>query len=278
MAKKPKMKLTEARKKAARRRGLLKGKSAIRAEDTPETVRQSARQEENLVALDDYVRGLTHEILGPLNVIMGHLDYLYHNLEKESIPLERKRLKLQDALIEGDLLSMLVNRLGVEQTPKSEYWFEECDFFSDVLRVVATMRKYFAARRGLTIRHYETLGSIPEMIVDRQKMTLVFSNLLLNAIKYSDRYRAIDVKTSVEGNWVRFDVSNYGLAIREGEEKKIFRKFFRGIEADHYVPVGIGLGLYICQLVVENHDGRIFVSKLKNPTTISVKIPLHGPQ
>ncbi len=97
---------------------------------------------------------------------------------------------------------------------------------------------------------------LPQVSVDRERVDLVLSNLVANALKYTPRGGTVEV-TAVEGEGsVRFEVKDSGAGIAPEHHERIFEKFFRvpGAPAG-----GVGLGLYLAREIVEAHGGRIGV-------------------
>jgi NtrC-family two-component system sensor histidine kinase KinB len=115
--------------------------------------------------------------------------------------------------------------------------------------------------RNETGAAWVTLGGIagehlPAVRVDRERIELVLSNLVSNALKHTPRGGSVEV-TAVEGEGtVRFEVKDTGSGIAPEYHDRIFEKFFRvpGAPAG-----GVGLGLYLAREIVEAHGGRIGV-------------------
>jgi signal transduction histidine kinase len=97
---------------------------------------------------------------------------------------------------------------------------------------------------------------LPEVSADRERVELLLSNLVSNALKHTPRGGAVEI-SAVEGEGaVRFEVKDTGAGIPPEYQDRIFEKFFR-------VPgegaSGVGLGLYLAREIVEAHGGRIGV-------------------
>jgi PAS domain S-box-containing protein len=100
---------------------------------------------------------------------------------------------------------------------------------------------------------------LPKVEGDPERTRQVLTNLVDNAIKYSPFGGRIEVGLEVEEGHARFTVSDEGLGIPLGEQKRIFEKFYR-LDPDHRRGVGgSGLGLYICRELVRSMNGRIWV-------------------
>jgi PAS domain S-box-containing protein len=97
-----------------------------------------------------------------------------------------------------------------------------------------------------------TSGRLP---MDRQSLDQVLSNLLDNAVKYSDATSVIDVDVRREGEGWALSVADRGIGLDAEASSRLFEAFARGLNTEH-IP-GLGLGLYISHQIVERHGGRI---------------------
>ena len=126
-----------------------------------------------------------------------------------------------------------------------------------------------AESHGVTLRS-ETLPGVAEVFADPDRLQLVFSNLLSNAIRYSPRGSEIAVSARSESRemavlpdhktkadrWVRFEVRDQGPGIPREHQGGLFEKFFRVPGGEQG---GSGLGLFIARGLVQAHGGRIGV-------------------
>lgn len=103
--------------------------------------------------------------------------------------------------------------------------------------------------------------SLPEPLtlihVDGPLFERVLINLLENAVKYAGPQAQIGIDASVDGAHLQLDVWDNGPGIPSGMEQRVFDKFSRG-NKESSVP-GVGLGLAICQAIVDVHGGTISV-------------------
>ncbi|WP_437727678.1 sensor histidine kinase [Sorangium sp. So ce861] len=91
---------------------------------------------------------------------------------------------------------------------------------------------------------------------DRARLEQVVTNLVLNAIKYG-RGKPIEISVAAEGEMARLVVADHGIGIDASCVPYIFERFERGVSAQHYG--GLGLGLYISRRIVDAHGGSIRV-------------------
>jgi two-component system sensor histidine kinase KdpD len=84
----------------------------------------------------------------------------------------------------------------------------------------------------------------------------VLTNLIDNALKYSPAGTTIELRAAADPEGVRICIADRGPGLAPGDEKRVFEKFYRARAEGG--PGGVGLGLTICQAVVEAHGGRIW--------------------
>jgi signal transduction histidine kinase len=97
-------------------------------------------------------------------------------------------------------------------------------------------------------------------------------------VKYSPDGGRVDVTVQLAGSHVRFSVTDRGLGIPAGEQRRIFEKFYRLDPNMNRGVGGTGLGLYICRELVRRMEGRIWVDSagLGSGSTFSVELPVAG--
>jgi len=111
----------------------------------------------------------------------------------------------------------------------------------------------------------EIAEQLPAVFVDLERISIVFSNFISNAIKYGYRDSEIILKARPYAtDFVRFSVVNSGPGLSEEEQGRVFDKFYRRSSQDRE---GVGLGLSIARQVVQAHEGRIGVFSEHDKTT-----------
>ncbi|ELY42547.1 PAS domain-containing sensor histidine kinase [Natronorubrum sulfidifaciens] len=118
-----------------------------------------------------------------------------------------------------------------------------------------------------------TVGELPTVRGDEDQLRQVFQNLFSNAIEYSgDGSPTIAVAAERSGSYWRIDVADDGVGIEPAETDRIFEVFQRLHSRDEHSGTGIGLAL--CQRIVERHGGEIWVdSEPGEGSTFSVTLP-----
>ena len=112
------------------------------------------------------------------------------------------------------------------------------------------------------------------VVADEMHLSNVLNNLLENAVKYSSEQVHIVLSASLDGGWLRIEVTDNGFGIPVGEQAHVFDKFYRGESTSKLTQPGIGLGLSYVKMLVEAHRGRVSLhSRPGQGTTIEIKIP-----
>ena len=117
-----------------------------------------------------------------------------------------------------------------------------------------------------------TLDSPEIILISREKIWRVISNLIINAIKFSP------VGATIKVNVVRYDkticveVSDNGIGIPEASKSKIFNMFTEAKRPGTMGEKSFGLGLSICKQIVEKHDGKIWFDSGDGGTTFYMEL------
>ena len=103
------------------------------------------------------------------------------------------------------------------------------------------------------------------------------ANLLSNATKYSSKEGTIQTRAETQESFIRISVPDNGPGIPEEFQSQIFEKFTQTDSSVTRRVGDTGLGLAICQVIVEQHQGNIgFTTEVGKGTTFHVTLPLHN--
>lgn len=97
-------------------------------------------------------------------------------------------------------------------------------------------------------------------------------NILENAVKYSENGGRVEVTVSENKMFMKIRVRDYGLGISEGEENKIFQRFYRGRLVT--TQAGFGIGLYLAREIVSLHGGFLTARRMKAGLLMEIRIPV----
>src|ERR671933_503878 len=104
----------------------------------------------------------------------------------------------------------------------------------------------------------DIIGKPRYVSADPERIEQVLTNLLENAVKYSPEGAELRVRFQPKARGVLLEVQDHGIGLPPGAAERIFEPFSRAANAEHRQITGMGLGLYICRNIVEQHHGRIW--------------------
>jgi signal transduction histidine kinase len=124
----------------------------------------------------------------------------------------------------------------------------------------------------------DILGSCSQVSADPERIEQVLTNLLDNAVKYSPDGAELCVRFQPKARGVLLEVQDHGIGLPPEAADRIFEPFSRATNAEDRQISGMGLGLYICRNIVEQHHGRIWARSAGEGrgTLISVWLPESG--
>ena len=103
-----------------------------------------------------------------------------------------------------------------------------------------------------------TVGALPTVVASLSQLTQLLQNLIGNALKFrGDQAAVVHVDARCEANECVFTVTDHGIGLEEKYAERIFQLFQRLHSRDEYA--GTGIGLTLCQKIVQRHGGRIWV-------------------
>jgi signal transduction histidine kinase len=124
-----------------------------------------------------------------------------------------------------------------------------------------------------------TADELPVCEGDADRLGQVLDNLISNAIKFTPRGGRVDVAVLRRGEQALIEVSDTGPGIPAQEQEHLFERFYRASHAKEQEKQGVGLGLAITKVIVEAHEGRIWLgSDPGEGTTFHVELPLRKPE
>lgn len=116
---------------------------------------------------------------------------------------------------------------------------------------------------------------LPEKIIcehDKNWMCEAFYNVFDNAVKYSKSNSVIDISMKQTEMFYKIQIRDYGIGIKDGEENKIFQRFYRGEQARGHE--GCGIGLYLSREIVLLQKGIMKAKQMKPGLLIEVNLPV----
>ncbi|GHE44594.1 ATP-binding protein [Sphingobacterium griseoflavum] len=217
---------------------------------------------------DDFLSIASHELKTPLTAIRGYVQLLKRFISKENI-------KALDILSKSDTQIERLNNLIAELLDVSKIKSGKLDIHHSAFDFDKMVRDTIESVQLTNKEHKIVLRGSTGVICngDETHLSQVVGNLLTNAIKYSPDQAQVSVDLARFGDQVKVMVSDQGVGISDSDKKRIFERFYRVKNIQKRFS-GMGIGLYICQQIVLQHGGTIWVdSELGKGSTFSFTIP-----
>ncbi|MDD6035134.1 MAG: HAMP domain-containing sensor histidine kinase [Lachnospiraceae bacterium] len=220
----------------------------------------------------EFVSNVSHELKTPLTAIKVLSDSLV--LEPD-VPIEMYREFINDINSEIDREAKIVNDLlalvKLDKT-SGEMHIAEVNI-NELLEIILKRLKPLALKRGIEMIFESYRTVLAE--IDEVKMSLVFTNLIENAIKYNRDGGRVMVSLNADHRYFYAKIEDTGIGIPEEEQGLIFDRFYRVDKARSRETGGTGLGLSITKSAVQMHKGSIKVQSIPGVGSIfTVRIPL----
>jgi len=220
--------------------------------------RSQASQLEDLTRRQrEFLSVVSHEIRTPLSAIMSSANILRRYGRQRPDSVEKFSAVIQE---EGRRLTRLINNLlDLAKIEAGEVeWTVVPTPLGEMLDLIRDSFAALVGERRLELA-VEAPVTLPEVVLDRDKIIQVLTNLLSNAVKHSPEGSTVTLRCLPrENGGVGFEVEDQGTGIPAGDEERIFERFQQldGVEDRN----GTGLGLTISREIVDRHGGRISVA------------------
>jgi signal transduction histidine kinase len=221
----------------------------------------------------DFVSSVSHELRTPLASILGYLDVLLEGEVGELTPEQTEFVGIVDNNARRllNLINDLLTLSGIEGG-RMLLRPEPVDLRPLIERHVLDLQ-VAAAEKGLDLALRLPAEELV-VDVDPERVGQVVTNLVANAVKFTEPGGRVRVDLRPEGGHAVLAVSDTGIGIPEDSDR-LFQRFFRARNATDAAIPGTGLGLAICKGIVDAHGGDIAVeSETNRGTTLRVSLPM----
>ena len=210
----------------------------------------------------DFINVSAHELRTPLSISHAYASILPQSEEVKNLQFGLDRLTERVNEI------VYVNEHDGKQVGFNPTKVKIPDFFTQIYKnFEPTMQK-----KERQFNFDNKIETKTEAEFDTCKITQVIENLLSNALKFTKAEGIITLHLGIEGEKLKFAVTDNGCGVPDDTKEEIFKKF-RGNHSTK--DKGLGLGLYLCKKIIKMHKGKIWCEDAPlNGTTFYVTIPL----
>jgi two-component system, OmpR family, phosphate regulon sensor histidine kinase PhoR len=218
----------------------------------------------------DFVNAVSHDIRSPLTAIVGYVDLIARTGSLNDQQVEYVR-RVQSSV--RDITELINDLLDLGKIEAG------LDTGFETLHLAPIIRQTLDGLQGQLTQKPITLqlqvpADLPQVLGNPMRLRQMITNLVANAIQYTQPGGLVEVMASYEKEQVIFRVRDTGIGISPTDQPFIFEKFFRGKNVQNS-SAGSGLGLSIVKSIVDNHQGRIWVdSVIGQGSTFTVVLPI----
>lgn len=220
----------------------------------------------------DFVANISHELKTPIGAI-SVLSEAVEVAKDDPEAVERFALRLQRETARlAELTNQIIDlsRLQTEN-PMLEHHVVD---LSEVIDEAVSRSRERAARREVSVIVARTVDA--HVLGDRWQLADAITNLVQNAISYSDERARVTISLAVDGEHAEVKVSDNGIGIKPEDQERIFERFFRVDYGRSRESGGTGLGLSIVRHIAVSHGGDIRVwSRPGQGSTFTLRLPAY---
>ncbi len=223
-----------------------------------------------VAARDDFLSSAAHELKTPVATLVLQAESLARRARRDpAAPLD---LSQAEAILTevGKLNSLIVELMDITRAEQGRLVGPKLP-----VNLTELIHEVCEPRTSPLHRFVVNVATRVEGRFDQVRVKQLLANLLENAVKYSPGGGDIGISAYRTDGHVRIEVSDHGIGVPTTDLPRIFDRLQRGSNVDDRTFVGMGLGLFFCRAIVEEHGGRIWATS-PGPnlgTTLHVELP-----
>ncbi|MDK2803543.1 MAG: hypothetical protein PWR23_547 [Peptostreptococcaceae bacterium] len=233
----------------------------------------SARVETLEKQKDSFIYDISHELRTPLSTIKILSQSIQYSQNDE---VDIYKEFFSDIVNEIDRMDNIITDMmqSVDLDPNSYIVKLRLSYLNYLCESIVKRLQPIASKKNITIE-FVALSNL-QIYIDPTKIDRAVSNIIENAIKYSENDSKIEVTLYQERNRACISVRDEGIGISQSEINRIFERFYRVKKDRSRTTGGSGLGLYITKKIIDMHQGEIDIKSIENIGSIfTIKLPMN---
>jgi signal transduction histidine kinase len=223
---------------------------------------------------DEFMSMASHQLRTPLTSVKGYLSMVLDG-DVGKVSTKQHKVLLEAFNSSERMVRLIADFLNVSRLQTGKFIIEKVpvDIKAAIKQEINDL-ELLAKSHDIKLKLVMTEKDLP-LIADESKIRQVVMNFVDNAIYYSPVKSTIVVNVEHAKNWMALTVVDMGIGVPENEQRKLFTKFFRAVNARKQRPDGTGVGLYLARRVITAHGGSIiFSSREGKGSTFGFRLPL----
>jgi signal transduction histidine kinase len=226
----------------------------------------------------EYLQNVSHQLVAPLNAMKWHIE----NLTEQRISIERARKVLRSIYSQATIavhlaknFRLMSNLEGDQSLVSLKEPLQEINLQRLLVNLADDFQPLAWEQSIKIVMVDEKFDRSPSVLAIKPLISQVFSNIIENAVKYSDGDSIISLtgKYMQSSNLFAVSIANRGIPLTKEHQEKLFTRGFRSEEAKSKYPPGTGFGLYIAKKIAEIHKGAIQAEAIDGQVVFTVTLP-----
>jgi len=228
------------------------------------------RVEQSINREKQFSSNVSHELRTPLTVMKAQAEYMLVHTDNKTQQEEINTIMSQVSFMES-IVTQLLEITRTKQLSSGD--MESIDLF-ELIKLTGDSLAPILTEKNISLQ--VNRPEFKAIIHCNQTMMIrVFSNLIMNSIKYNKQHGSIQIDFKKENKNIITTLSDTGIGISKENLEKIFNPFYRENESRSQGDYSLGLGLALVKEVIHIHHGDISVQSLQNVgTTFTITLPL----
>lgn len=201
------------------------------------------------------VARVSHQLESPLNALQENLEQLISAADKlpPEIRLKLKHMETKTKVVLENVRDVFLTLQALEEPLVKEVrTYNVCTLIENVVTKMVPLAK----ARNVELIHKFHCSDAPVKI-DRRLFSIALTHLLENSITYTLTPGSVNVAVTKGNKHIRIIIQDRGIGISPSDASIIFQPFARGERAGKHDPDGIGVGLTVARLIIQDFSGRI---------------------
>lgn len=225
-------------------------------------------------AKSEFLSIVSHQFRTPLSIIKGYVPMLFDGT-CGNLPEPAKKIIANINASNERLINLVNDILNISRIETGKW---KADFKHSSLEAlisdVANELRSKAEEKGVKLDWEEPEEPLKKILIDKDMIRQVISNLVDNSIKYTQK-GSVAIEVESKNGKILIKIRDSGEGLTKEDIACLFKSFSRGKAGIHFWADGIGLGLYIAKKFIEMHDGKIWAESpgMGKGATFFVELP-----
>jgi PAS domain S-box-containing protein len=219
----------------------------------------------------EFISNISHELLTPLTSIKGFTELLRDETSGNINEVQKKKL---DTIYRNTekLIRLIRELLEVAHLEKNKFGLHfGLVSMNDI--ITRSIQNIHPQVKDKEISIIPEIKRLPRIWGDEERLTLVVTNLLTNAIKFTPRKGRVTINADEDTKDIKISVTDTGIGIPDDKLTRIFEKFYQIDGSLNRKYGGVGLGLSVCKSIIESHYGSIWAESTGSGSTFNIVLP-----